>query len=143
MTSKGLQEVNACSQTAETIFADGAPKQPEKPDRLISLRCRLGDSFWNCLEDSLEPFRLDAAKYATEKEDVPDSPDRLRRFGIVYYLVQNLVARRQSPAHNLQHTAIVQLLEHFVRSQHRFGMFFRSMLQSGAQLRTRVTRRNF
>ena len=74
MTPKGLQEVNGRGQTAETIFADGAPKQPEKPDRLISLRCRLGDSFWNCLEDSLEPFRLDAPENAAPKKEIPDSP---------------------------------------------------------------------
>src|SRR6266849_8115595 len=143
MTSKGLQEVNGCSQTAETIFADGAPKQPEKPDRLISLRCRLGDSFWNCLEDSLEPFRLDTPKNAAPKKEVPDSSNCLGRSGIVHYFLQNLVTRRQDAAHDLQHAALVQLLEYLVGGQHGFRVFFRSLLQPRAQFRAWIAWRNF
>jgi hypothetical protein len=112
---KGLQEVNGCGQTAETIFAEGTPKQPEKPDRLISLRRRLGDSFWDGLEDPLEPFRLDAPENAAPKKEIPDCSDGLGRSGIVDYLLQNLVTRCQGAAHDLQHAALVQLLEYFVR----------------------------
>src|SRR5216683_6509890 len=143
MTSKGLQEVNGCSQTAETIFADGAPKQLEKPDRLISLRRRLGDSFWNGLEDSLEPLRLDAPKNAAPKKEIPESSNGLRRSGIVDNLLQNLVTRRQGAAHDLQHAALVQLLEHFVGAQHGFRVFFRSLLQSRAQFSAWIAWRNF
>src|ERR1700682_4679496 len=143
MTSKGLQEVNGRSQTAETVFAEGAPKQPEKSDRLVPLRCRLGDSFWNCLEDPLEPFRLDAPKNAAPKKEIPYRSNGLGRSGIVDYLLQNLVTRCQGTAHDLQHAALVQLLEHFVGAQHGFRVFFRSLLQPRAQFRTRVARRNF
>jgi len=114
VTPEGLQKVNGCSQAAKTIFAHGAPKQPENADRLISLRCRLSDSFGNCLEDSLEPFRLDAPKNAAPKKQIPDSSNGLGRFGIVDCLLQNLVTRRQGAAHDLQHAALVQLLEYFV-----------------------------
>jgi hypothetical protein len=55
VASKRLQEVDGGGQAAEAIFADETPKKSQKTDRLISLRCHLGDSFWNCLEDPLEP----------------------------------------------------------------------------------------
>src|SRR5258708_31913905 len=125
MAPKSLQEVNGCSQTAETILANGAPKQPEEADRLISLRRRLCDSFGNCLEDSLEPFRLDAPKNAAPEKQIPDSSNGLGRSGIVDYLLQNLVTRCQGATHDLQHAALVQLLQHFVGAQHGFRVFFR------------------
>src|ERR1700675_3174961 len=143
VTSKGLQEVNGCKQTAEAIFAERPPKQPEKADRLISLGRRLGDSFWNCLEDPLEPFRLDASKNAAPKKEISDGPDGLGGSDIVDYLLQDLVTRSQGATHDLQHAMLVQFLEHFVRGQHRLSMFFGGLLQSRAQLGTRAARRNF
>src|SRR3981081_1543440 len=143
MASKGLQEIYGCGQTAETIFAAETPKQTEEADRLFSLRCRLGDSFGNCLEDSLEPFRLDAPKNLAPKQEIPDGANGFGRSGIVDYLLQNLVARRQGATHDLQHTAVVQFVEDFVRGQDSFSMFFRSLLQSRAQRGARVARRNF
>src|SRR6267143_4744911 len=143
MTPKGLQEVDGRSQTAEAVFAEGAPKQPEEADRLIPLRRRLCDSLRNCLEDPLEPVRLDAPKNTAPKKKIPDGPNGLGRSGIVDYLLQNLVTGCQGTAHNLQQAAIVQLLEYFVAGQHGFRVFFRSPLEPRAQVRMRVAWRNF
>ena len=68
VASKGLQEVNRGGQTAETIFVSDPPEQAEEANRLVALRCCLGYSFRNCLEDSLEPFRLDVAKNLAPEE---------------------------------------------------------------------------
>jgi oxalate decarboxylase family bicupin protein len=68
---------------------------------LISLGRRLGDSFWNCLEDPLEPFRLDASKNAAPKKEIPDGPDGLGRFDIVDYLLQDFITRGQSASTNV------------------------------------------
>src|SRR6266852_4855318 len=114
MASKGLQEIYGCGQTAQTVFAGEAPKQAEEPDRLFLLCGRLGDSFGNRLEDILEPFRLDAAENLAPEEEISDGTNGFGRSGIVDDLLQNLVARRQGAAHDLQHTAIVQLLQHFI-----------------------------
>src|SRR5438445_13711055 len=143
VTSEGLQEVYSCGEATETILIHESPKQAKKANRLFSLRCCLGDSLWYCLEDSLEPFRLDAAKDLTPEEQIPDSPNGFGRFGIVDNLLENVVARRQGAAHDLQHAAIVQLLQYFVCSQYSFSMLFRSVLQSGPKLSPWVARRNF
>jgi hypothetical protein len=65
VTPKGLQEVNGSGQTAETIFAAETPKQAEEANRLISLRRCLGYFFGNCLKDTLEPLRFNAAEDLT------------------------------------------------------------------------------
>jgi hypothetical protein len=83
VTSKGLQEVNGRGQTAETIFAAETPKQAEEANGLFSLRRRLGYSFGNCLEESLEPFRLDAAENLSPEKQVPDGPNGFGRPGTV------------------------------------------------------------
>jgi len=83
----------------------------------------LGDAFRDCLEDSLEPLRLDAAKYATEKEQIPDSPNPFRRLGTSTGFSRISSSPPGHPAY-LQYTPLVQLLEYFVRRQDRFGGFF-------------------
>src|SRR5438309_11399823 len=143
MASKGFQETYGCGQTAETIFAAETPKQTEEADRLFSLRRRLGDSFGNCLEASFEPFRLDAPQNSAPKQEIPDGANGFGRSGSVDHLLQNFVTRRQGATHDLQHTAFVQFLEDFVCGQDSFSVFFRSLLQSRAQLGARVARRNF
>jgi len=50
-------------------------------------------------------------------------------FTVVHCLFQNFVARRQATAHDLEHASLVQLLEHFIRSQDRFRMFFGCLLK--------------
>jgi len=41
MTPKGLREIDGCSQTAETIFAQDGPKlAPLSPGRFLPARCR-------------------------------------------------------------------------------------------------------
>src|SRR5713101_486405 len=114
VTSKGLQEVNGGGETAKTIFVSETPKHTEHAHRLVSLRCCLGYPFGNCLEKTFEPIRINASKNLAPEEEIPDGSNGFGRFGAVHHLLQNLVARRQGAAHNLQHTAIVQLLEHFV-----------------------------
>ena len=132
MTSQGLQKVDGRGQTAETIFAERSPKEPEKADRLIPFGRRLCDSLRNCLEDPLEPFRLNASKNAPPKEEISDGANRLGRPGIVHYFLQNFVARCQPAAQDLQHAAIVQLLEHLVGGQDRFCVLFGCLIQAGA-----------
>src|SRR5260370_365885 len=87
--------------------------------------------------------RVDAPKNAGANEKISDGSNSFGRSDIVHYLLQNVVARRQGATHDLQHTATVQLLEHFVRRQHGFSVLFGSLLQSRAQLGARVARRNF
>src|SRR6202163_4976374 len=106
VTSKGLQKGDGCGQTAETIFAERSPKQPEKADRLIPFGRRLCDSLRNCLTDPLEPFRLNASKNAAPQKEVPDGANRLGCPGIVHYFLQNFVARCQPAAQDLQHATI-------------------------------------
>jgi len=143
VTSKGLQEVNCGGKAAKTIFVSETPKHTEHADRLVSLRCCLGDPFGNCLEKTLEPIRFNASKNLATEEQIPDGSNGFGRSCTVHYLLQKFVTRRQGAAHNLQYAAIVLLLEHFVRGQHGFSMFFRGLLQSRAQRSTRVARRNF
>src|ERR1700694_4387657 len=111
MTSKGLQKIYGCGQTAQTVLTCETRKQAEKADRLFSLGACLGDTFGNCLEDSLEPFRLDAPKNLAPKQEIPDGANGFGRSGIVDHLLQNFVTRRQGATHDLQHTAVVQFLE--------------------------------
>src|ERR1700682_594299 len=124
MTSKRLQKVDGSGQTTETIFTTESPKQAEETNRLVSLCRRLGYPFGNGLEDTLEPVRLDAPKELAPEEEISDGSNGFGRFGPVHHLLQNFVARRQRAAHDLQHTATVQLLEHFVRGQHGLRMLF-------------------
>src|SRR5712671_5354049 len=122
MTSKGLQEIYSCGQTAKAVFVSEAPKHAEHADRLVSLRCGLGYPFGNCLKDTLEPIRFNASKNLAPEEQIPDGTNGFGSFGAVHYLFQKFVARGQGAAGNVQHTAIVQLLKHFVRGQYSFSM---------------------
>jgi hypothetical protein len=95
VTPKGLQEeVNCSGQTAETVFAAETPKQAEEANRLISFRRCMGYSFGNCLKDSLEPLRFNAAEDLTPEEEVPDRPNGFGCSGVVDYLLQNFVTSR-------------------------------------------------
>lgn len=60
VASKGLQEVNGCGRTAETVLAGRPPEQAEEATRSVALGCRLSYPMGNCLADILEPFQLDA-----------------------------------------------------------------------------------
>jgi hypothetical protein len=62
VTSQGLKEIDSCSQSAKTVFAEESPKQAEDIHWFISISSGLGDALRNRLEDSLEPIRLNAAK---------------------------------------------------------------------------------
>jgi hypothetical protein len=143
VTSEGLQEVNCSGKPAKAIFASETPKHAENADRLVSLGCRLRYPFGNRLEKTLKPIRFNTSKDLAQEEQIPDSSYGFGRFGAVHYLLQKFVASRQSATHNVQHTAIVQLLKHLVRCQYGFGMLFRCLLQSRTQLGTRIAGRNF
>lgn len=123
----------AAASPRRLSFADETPKQSEKANGLGSFGCRLGDPFRNCLEDSLEPLRLDAAENTPPEEEISDRSDRFGCLGIVDYLLQNVVARRQSTAHNLEDTRVVQFLEHFVGGQDCFCVFFRCLIEPQMQ----------
>src|SRR5260370_12982307 len=128
--SQGMAQVNGGRETAKTIFVSETPKHTEPADRLVLLRCCLGDPFGNCLEKTLEPIRFNASKNLATEEQIPDGSNGFGRSCTVHYLLQKFVTRRQGAAHNLQHAAIVQLLDHPVRSHHAFGLFFRRPLPS-------------
>src|SRR5258708_40313702 len=70
VTSKGLQQINGGRETAKTIFVSETPKHTEHADRLVSLRCCLGDPFGNCLEKTLEPIRFNASKNLAQKTKI-------------------------------------------------------------------------
>src|SRR6266436_1410986 len=72
VTSQGLQEIDSCSQSAKTVFAEESQKHAEDIHRFISISSGLGDTLRNRLEDSLEPIRLNAAN------NLP--PEHLARF---------------------------------------------------------------
>src|SRR5258708_12315403 len=140
VTSKGLQQINGGRETAKTIFVSETPKHTEHADRLVSLRCCLGDPFGNCLEKTLEPIRFNASKNLATEEQIPDGSNGFGRSCTVHYLLQKFVTRRQGAAHNLQHAAILQLLEHLVPTKHDFAMFFPRLLQPRAQPSTPLAR---
>jgi hypothetical protein len=143
VTPKGLQEINGGCQAAKTVSAGEPPEQAEETNGLVALHCGLGYPFGDRLDDTLEPLRVDTSESALQQEKIPNSPNGFGCFGIVHYLLQKFVAGGQAGAHNLQHTASVQLLEYFVRGQYSFGMFFGCLLQTRAQRRTRVAGRDF
>src|SRR5882762_1997547 len=107
MASKGLQEIYGCGQTAKTIFVEETPKQAEKADRLVALSCCLGYPFGNCLEDSFEPFRLDAPQNLPPEEEIPDGANGFGSSHIVDHLLQNFVTRCQGATRNFQHATIM------------------------------------
>src|SRR5207248_9038128 len=111
--------------------------------RLISLSSGLGDPLGNRLENSLEPFGLNAAQRLSPKNEVSDSANRLRRFRALDHPVEEVVARCQSTSRSLKKTAVMQLLKYVEGGEDRFSMFFWSSLHSSAQLSDRVLRRNF
>jgi hypothetical protein len=133
---KGLQKVNGCSQTPQTIFVAETPQHAKEADGLISFRSRLRYSFGNCLEETLEPFRLDASKNAAPKKKVPDGANGFGRLGVVHHLIQNVVTRRNGASHYIERTPAVQFLEHLVSRQDCFCVLFGGLIQPGAQLRT-------
>src|SRR6266550_4071215 len=100
VTSKRLQEVDGSSQTTKTILISESPKQVEEANRLASLCRCLGYPFGNGLENTLEPFRLDAAKNLAPEEKIPDGSNGFGSFSAVHYLLQKFVARRQGAAHD-------------------------------------------
>src|SRR5258708_23917421 len=120
VASEGLQEVKGCGQAEETVFTAESPKQAEEPRRLLSLGSGLGDAFGNGLENTLEPLRLDAAKDLPPEEQISNCSNGLGRFDIVDYLLQNLVACRQSAARYLQRATISEQLTNLVRGQYGF-----------------------
>ena len=107
MASKGLQEIYGCGQTAKTIFIEETPKYAEDADGLVSLCRCLGYPLGNCLEDALEPFRLDAPQNLPPEEEIPDGANGFGSSHIVDHLLQNFVTRRQGATCDFQHTAIV------------------------------------
>jgi hypothetical protein len=136
VTSKSLQKVNGSSQTTQTIFVAETPQHPEEADRLISLRRRLRYSFGNCLEETLEPFRLYAPQNAAPKKKIPNGANGFGRFRIVHDFIQDVVTCRHRAPHKIECTAIVQFLEYFVGRQDRFCVLFGSLSQPRAQFRT-------
>src|SRR6202008_4277897 len=82
---KSLQEINGCCQAAEAVFAEKPSQQTKEPDWFFPLRGGFGDAFRNCLKDALEPFRLDASKNAPPEEQISNSANGLRSFGVVHH----------------------------------------------------------
>jgi hypothetical protein len=93
VTSKGLQEIYGRGETAKAIFVSEAAKHAEHTNRLVSLGCGLGYTFWNCLEDAFEPIRFNASKNLAPEEEIPDGSNGFRSFCAVHYLLENFVAR--------------------------------------------------
>jgi hypothetical protein len=50
-----------------------------------------GYSFGNCLKDTLEPLRFNAAEDLTPEKQIPDGANGFGCSGVVDYLLQNFV----------------------------------------------------
>src|SRR5258708_37386323 len=143
MTSKSLEKICGCGQTPKSVFGKKPAQQSEKTDWLLWLCGRFRQAFRNRFEDTLKRLRLDAAENVLPENQISYGANCLRSSDLVHDFIQNVIARRQHAARQLQHAAIMQLLQHFVGRQDRFSVLLGSVLQTRLQLCTRVARRNF
>jgi hypothetical protein len=54
--------------------------------------------------------------------------NRFRRFRLIHHYLKQSVTRAERTAHQVKHASIIQSLNDFIGSEHRFGVFNRCII---------------
>jgi len=123
---------------ASILAAHFFEQLPEAERFLLS---GLGKAVGHSLGNIFEQLRFKSERDFAQNQKIAGGVDCFGRFRGIYDDRKHFVARTEATSQKIQDAPVVEDLEHFIPGKQSLGVLQRGVLQSGLQLKTRVTRR--